>query len=125
MRLNQVIIAGNITRDAEAKTSTKGTDFIRLSFAYNENFKTQDGTWESKAHFFEAFYTGKNCYELAPHLTKGTQVVVIGKLVLNSYKDQKKLEIMAEQIDIIQKIDKNAPKPENNAPGYGNDDAPF
>ena len=106
--MNQVIITGKITRDVEAKTSVSGVDFIRIPFAYNQSVKNSDGTWESRPHYFEAFYSGKNCYELAPKLVKGTPIQVIGELAINQYKETKRVEIMAKHVDIFHRIEKPA-----------------
>lgn len=88
MAINSVTISGNITRDMEVHTNNNGYSFGEFSVAVNERRKNQQGEWEDKPHFFDCKMLGDRAPKIAPYLTKGTKVAVIGKLQQDRWEDK-------------------------------------
>ena len=52
MNLNQVTLAGRLTRDVEIRQTPAGTSVCDIGLAVTERVK-QDDQWTDKPHFFE------------------------------------------------------------------------
>lgn len=86
--INQVILVGRLTRDAELKYTNTGTPVSNLSIACNEAVKQQDGSWSDQGHFFDLTLWGKQAESVNQYLTKGRQVAIQGRLKQQSWTDQ-------------------------------------
>ena len=97
-----VTIVGNITRDPELRFTAGGKGVASFGVAVSRRFQ-QNGEWQEKTSFFNvtAWDTlGENC---AASLTKGTRVIVTGRLEQREYetKEGEKrsvVEIVADEI---------------------------
>lgn len=116
MNINQVFIAGNLTRIPELKRTPSGADVVNFSVAINRSY-TKDGEKVSTAIFVPVVVWGKqalNCYKF---LTKGSSVVVQGRLDIRNYEKkegQKRTitEVIAENVQFAG----SAPSNNNNQP---------
>lgn len=86
--INCVTISGNLTADPELRTTPGGMDILRLGIAYNGRKKNQNGDWEDQAHFFDITYFGGTATWLANNLSKGSGVVVKGRLEQRKWQDK-------------------------------------
>jgi single-strand DNA-binding protein len=81
--MSTLIVVGRLGGDAELKTTQGGTEVCSFSVAedigYGESKKTQ---WIKCSLF------GKRAASLAPYLTKGSMVEVIGRPQVNVWKDK-------------------------------------
>jgi single-strand DNA-binding protein len=101
---NTITIAGNITRDPELKFLNSGQASVKLSVAVNrrwQNRQTQE--WEERVSFFEVVAYGPLAENAANSLTKGTRVLVTGRLEQRSWEtpdgDKRSvIEINADEI---------------------------
>lgn len=100
--LNNVVIEGNITRDIELRATGGGTSVLQLGIAVNSSRKV-DNEWTDEASFFDVVVFG----ELADHcdetLTKGSRVIVQGRLQQRSWENDEgekrsKVEIVANAV---------------------------
>jgi single-strand DNA-binding protein len=105
--INQVILVGRLTRDAELKYTNSGTAVSNLSVACNEAMKQQDGTWQNQGHFFDVTLWGKQAEGLQQYLTKGRQIAIQGRLKQQSWTDQQtgqnrsKVVINAQSLELL------------------------
>jgi len=79
MDINSVAIVGNLTRDAELKSTAGGASVSKFSIAVNRRRKNGD-QWESEASYFDVQLWGKQAEALSQYLVKGKQVGVSGEL---------------------------------------------
>jgi len=77
--INQVILIGRVTRDAELKYTASGTALCNFSIAVNRRAKKGD-QWTDEASFFDLTLWEKQAENLNKYLVKGTQVAVQGEL---------------------------------------------
>jgi single-strand DNA-binding protein len=86
---NTITVVGNITRDPELKFLNSGQAAVRLSIAVNrrwQNRQTQE--WEERVSYFEVAGYGSMAENAANSLTKGTRVLVTGRLEQRSWETE-------------------------------------
>ena len=116
--MNKVILSGNICKDAELR-STKGETMVTtFSLAVNEGFGDKKTTQFVNIVSFKA-------ENVCAYLTKGTKVIICGKIASSNYeKDGVKVyktEVIADNFGGIELMGKkeggqaqNSPSQENN-----------
>jgi len=77
--INQVILVGRITRDAELRYTASGSALCNFSIAVNRRVKKGE-QWQDEASFFDLTLWDKQAENLNKYLVKGTQVAVQGEL---------------------------------------------
>lgn len=77
--INQVVLVGRITRDAELRYTASGAALCSFSIAVNRRMKKGD-QWQDEASFFDLTLWDKQAESLNKYLSKGTQVAVQGEL---------------------------------------------
>ena len=99
---NTVTVVGNLTRDPELRFTTGGKGITSFGLAVNRRYQ-QNGEWQEKVSFFNVSawdQLGENC---AASLTKGTRIIVTGRLEQREYETQQGekrsvVEIIADEI---------------------------
>lgn len=109
INLNTCCVSGNLTRDSELKITPAGNQVLHFTVACNESRKKPDGSWEDIPNYFDCVTFGNRAEKIAGYLVKGIKVAVQGRLKWSSWeKDgqrRSKVEIIADQIDIMQRVD--------------------
>ena len=103
--VNKVILIGHLGRDAETAFTASQIAVTKFSVATNRRWKDQaTGDWKEETDWTRVvLWRGEN---VAPYLTKGTQVYVEGRLQTRSYddKDGKKVwatEVVADEVILL------------------------
>jgi single-strand DNA-binding protein len=138
--INNVVLLGRLTRDAELKFTNTGFPIANLSLAVNRRVKKGDA-WQEEASFFDAVLLGKRAESLAQYLKKGTQLSVQGELQQRRWEQEgqkrSKVEILVNDVQFVG--GRGAPAPAGESEGGGelpqpgaapsadefNDDIPF
>lgn len=102
---NHVQLVGNLGREPELKTTSKGTNFVRVSLAHNPP-TAKNGT-VPPTQWYNLVIWGKTAESCAV-LKKGQRVLVNGELKVSTYKDasgvdKRSTEIYVNTILSIQK----------------------
>jgi single-strand DNA-binding protein len=85
--LNQVMLIGNLTRDAELRYTPNGSAVTRFSLAVNERFRDKSGNDQERTHYIDV-NVWRELAEASATLAKGDPVFVIGRLVNDSWTDK-------------------------------------
>lgn len=107
MSINRVMITGNLTRDAELRTTPSGTAVLNLGVAVNDRRRNQNGDWEDYANFIDCTMFGRRAESLAQYLTKGTKVAIEGRLHYSSWEDRNsgqkrsKVDVTIDEIEFM------------------------
>lgn len=102
--LNKVMLIGNLGADAETRYTQGGTAVTNFRIATSRRFKDQSGDWREDTDWHDiVLWRGEN---VAPYLTKGTQVYVEGRLQTRSYEDQQgqkryRTEVVADNFNLM------------------------
>ena len=96
---NTVTIVGNVTRDPELRFTPGGAAVANFGVAWNQ--KRQDG--EEQVSFFDVTCWRNLAENVAESITKGTRVVVYGRLDQRSWETpdgdrRSKVEIIADDV---------------------------
>jgi len=105
MNLNKVFILGNLTRDPESKVLTSGQSLASFSVATNRFYVDKSGSKKQEAEFHNITAFGKLAITVSSYLSKGSLVLVEGRLRTRSWQDASgnkrfRTEIIAEKIQL-------------------------
>jgi len=99
---NTVTLVGNITRDPELRFTAGGKGVASFGLAVNRRYQ-QNGEWQEKVSFFNVVAWDTLGENAAASLTKGTRVIVTGRLEQRDYETREGekrnvIEINADEI---------------------------
>ena len=118
--INKVIFVGNVTKDAEVKTSN-GFVVCNFTVAVNTNRKQGD-QWVNEANFIEVVLFGKQAESIGKYLVKGKQIAVDGELKQDRWEYQgkpcSKLIIKANFVQLLNSNSSEKPTSSNEEVGF-------
>lgn len=104
---NKVTLMGNLTRDPESRTTTGGQNVTNFSLAVNRTWKGQDGQTQEQVSYINCVAWGKPGEILQQYLTKGSPVLISGRLEQRSWDDKESgqkrsaVEVIVEDFNFI------------------------
>lgn len=105
MSINTVAISGNLTRNAELRTTQGGMEILGFSVAVNDRRKNAAGEWEDRPNFIDCTMFGKRAAAIEPYMTKGSKVAIMGKLRWSQWeKDgekRSKVEVVVDEVEFM------------------------
>jgi len=107
--LNQVLIAGRLTRDPELRFTQKGLGVASFSLAANRPHKDPvSGEWKDDTTFITVNVWGEAAERCKEKLKKGSPVMVEGRLINSEYTDKagqkrKEIKINARRVQSLAK----------------------
>ncbi|MCZ6133921.1 single-stranded DNA-binding protein [Campylobacter ureolyticus] len=84
---NKVILVGNLTRDIELRYINTGSALGRTGIAVNRKY-TVNGEKKEEVCFIDITFWGKLAEIANQYLRKGSQVLVEGRLMFETWQDQ-------------------------------------
>ncbi|HLT16513.1 MAG TPA: single-stranded DNA-binding protein [Acidimicrobiales bacterium] len=104
--INTITISGNLTRDPEIRFTPSGQSICTFGVAVNRSWQNrQTQEWEEQTSFFDVKAWGQLGQNVSDTLTKGSRVVVSGRLEQRSWEtDQGErryaFEIVADDVAV-------------------------
>ncbi|MBA7538858.1 Single-stranded DNA-binding protein [subsurface metagenome] len=102
--INQVVLIGRLTRDAELKYTNSGYAILKFSLAVNRGVK-KDESWQEEASFFNAVIFGKRAESLAQYMLKGKQIGISGELKQDRWEQdgqsRSRVEIVVNNLQFL------------------------
>lgn len=101
---NTVELIGNITRDPELRFTPSGAAVANFGLAVNRRWMNrQTNQWDEQTSFFDVVCWRELAENVAESLTKGSRVMVVGRLEQRSWETQEgdkrsKVEVVADEI---------------------------
>jgi single-strand DNA-binding protein len=101
---NHISITGNITRDPELRFTPTGQANASFGVAVNRRWQNrQTNEWEEATSFFDVVCWSTLAENVAQSLSRGSRVVVSGRLDQRSWENQEgekrsKVEIIADEV---------------------------
>lgn len=77
--MNQIVVSGNLTRDAELRTTSTGKSVCSFTIASNRNYG-------EGADFIPCVAWGVTAENIKKYLLKGSRIAVAGRLQSRSYE---------------------------------------
>lgn len=147
---NTVELIGNLTRDPELRFTPSGAAVANFGLAVNRRWRNQQtNEWDEQVSFFDVVCWRELAENVAESLTKGSRVMVSGRLDQRSWETQEgekrsKIEVVADEVGpslrwATAQVTRNerrdgggggfdsAPPPRTEPPagGYNDDEEPF
>lgn len=85
---SKAIIAGNLTRDPELRSTGSGTSVCSFSVAVNRVYRGTDGSNKEDVSYIDCSAWGKLGEMIANYAKKGSGVLVSGRLNQRSWEDK-------------------------------------
>lgn len=137
--INNVVLVGRMTRDAELHYTTQNLAVATFNLAVNRNFKNQSG--EREADFINCVIWRQQAENLANWAKKGALIGITGRIQTRNYENQQGqrvyvTEVVADSFQLLESRNKSAnhsSMDEQMPPDFGNnnpvdisdDDLPF
>jgi single-strand DNA-binding protein len=99
---SNVTLIGNLTRDPELRYTTGGRGVASFGLACNRRYQV-NGEWQEQVSFFNVVAWGTLGENVAASLTKGTRVIITGRLEQRSWETQdgekrSVVEVVADEV---------------------------
>ena len=101
---NNVELTGNATRDPELRFTPSGQPVATFGLAVNRRWQNrQTQQWEEAVSYFDIVCWGQLAENVAESITKGTRLMVTGRLDQRTWETQEgdkrsKVEIVADEV---------------------------
>ena len=129
--LNKVFLLGNLTRDPDLRGLPSGQSVCELRLAVSRRFQNSSGQEVDDTCFVDVVVWGRSAANCKQFLSKGSQVMVEGRLQLDQWEDRngggqrQRLRVVAEQIQFMNRRPQNDGSQSNGyAPRQGNQPSP-
>lgn len=109
MDYNKSIIVGNLTRDPDLRKMPSGDSVCNIAVATNRMWKDKSGEKQQEVEYHNVVIFGKMAEVTAQYMTKGSEVLVEGRLKTSSWETdgvkKYRTEIIAENVRFGSKRD--------------------
>ena len=102
--INEWTGLGNLTRDAELRTTSGGQAVLKFSIAINESYKDRNGARQEKVEYVNCVVWGNQAETLSRFLDKGKQVLCKGQLRTTSYEDKDNRKCYKTEVNCMRVI---------------------
>jgi single-strand DNA-binding protein len=105
--INRVVLSGNLTKDPELRQLAGGNSVCKLRIAVNTRKKDRDSNqWSDHPNYFDVTVWGAQGENVAKYLTKGSPLLIDGRLEWREWQAQdgtnrQAVEIIAENTQFI------------------------
>lgn len=115
MNINNVTVAGNLTRDPETKQTPNGNLVTKFSLAVNRKSGEQQ----------ETLYIDVECWNktadlVGQYLHKGSSAAVIGRLKMDSWQDNQTGQNRTKILIVADRVEFGPPQGQQQQGGYQN-----
>ena len=102
MASNTITVVGNLTRDPELRYTQSGKATVTVGIAVNRRYQV-NGEWQEATTYMNVVAWDQLAENVAASLTKGTRVLVTGRLDVREYEAREggkrtSVDIAAEEI---------------------------
>jgi len=100
MMRNKVQLIGRLGQVPEMRTAENGNAMAKLSLATNESYKNGQGELVQDTQWHQLVAWGKVAEIMGRFLDKGSEVMVEGRLVHNSYTDKEGIKRYTSEVQV-------------------------
>ena len=118
--INNVTLAGRLTRDPELKYLQSGAPVCKMGLAVTRYYRTKEGEKREETLFINVETWNKSAEFCGEHLRKGRPIIVVGRLKSDSWEDkttgQKRtsIDVRADRIQMLDWDDSgSSPRPQS------------
>ena len=85
---SKAIVAGNVTRDPEMRTTPSGAQVCSFAIAVNRSYRDGNGAQQEQTSFIECVAWSKAAELITQYVRKGSGLLVSGRLDQRSWDDK-------------------------------------
>ena len=112
MSINHITLSGNLTRDAELRSTQTDVHVLVFGLAFNERHRKPDSDeWEDVPNFVDCVLFGNRAEALAEYLVKGAKVTIDGRLHWSQWETEDGAKRSKHEI-IVGELEFMAPRKE-------------
>ena len=105
--INRAVVSGRLCKDPELRATRSGLDVATLRIATEDRKRGADGEWADDPSFLDVVAFGGVGAAAARQLSKGSRVVVAGRVRQRSWEDEAgtrhyRVEIVAEDVVVCE-----------------------
>ncbi len=109
--LNNVVIAGNLTKDPIFRETSNNTPVVNFHIAANRRYKDSDNQWQEDVCYVGVVAWNKLAESCRSRLAKGSAVLIEGELQSRTFRTDSErsrtiVEIKAKRIQFLNKTTK-------------------
>ncbi len=97
---NSVTLVGNLVEDPELRFTASGVALANINIAVNRRYQDRDQNWQEDTSFFRGTVWRDHAENVAESLTKGTRVILTGRLRQRSWETNDGDKRSVVEIDI-------------------------
>lgn len=94
--INNVVLVGRMTKDADLRYTAQGQAVATLTLAVNRNFKNQNG--EREADFINIVIWRQQAENLASWAKKGALIGITGRIQTRNYENQQGQRVYVTEV---------------------------
>jgi len=104
---SKAIVAGNVVRDPEMRTTGSGSQVCSFAIAVNRSYKDSSGNQQDQVSYLDCVAWGKSAEIICQYVHKGSSLLVSGRLEQRSWEDKNsgqrrsRVEIIIEDFSFI------------------------
>ncbi len=104
--VNQITVAGRLAQDPEYRLTETGVARLSGRVAVNRSYRDREGQWQEEASFFNFVVWQAQAERLADRLSKGSPVLISGRLHSHSWRDEEEnphslVEIQVRHLQVL------------------------
>jgi single-strand DNA-binding protein len=104
--MNKIFLTGHLTRDVDFTCTPTGMNIAKIGLAVNTQIKKKDDTYQDETLFIDAVLFGKTAERANQTLSKGSKVLIEGRIRLETWTDQSgqkrsKHSVLAESFQLL------------------------
>ena len=117
--INNVVLVGRLTRDAELRYTSSNQAVATFSLAVNRNFKSQNG--ECEADFINCVIWRQQAENLANWAKKGALIGITGRIQTRNYENQQGQRVYVTEVvaNDFQLLESRKDREAGPSQGYG------
>ena len=97
---NKVQLVGHVGQTPEIKTFGDSGKLARFSIATNENYKDQNGQWQTNTTWHNLIAWRNVAERIEQFVQKGSHLMIEGKIVNRDYTDKDNVKRYVTEIDV-------------------------
>lgn len=97
---NSVTLVGNLVEDPELRFTASGVAMARIRLAVSRRYQNRDGEWQEESSFFGGTCWRDVAENVAESLSKGSRIIVTGRLKQRSWETNEGEKRSVVEIDI-------------------------
>jgi single-strand DNA-binding protein len=106
--VNQVVLAGRLTRDPDGRFAGDGTAITQFDLAFHRRYRTREGGPAEQTGFVTVVTYQRTAEVCRQYLRKGSAVLIEGRLQMREWKTpqgakRQRLEVRADRVHFLER----------------------